>query len=87
MAHSFACKEIVMKYKYYVVEVSDVGWQEIMDSDEEDEANQHLNLWGARGWEIACVVPRLENGTTTGYGIVFKKQIREDSGHRLKGNL
>jgi len=68
-----------MRYQYCVQEVSDIAWQEIMDSDEADEANQHLNRWGMRGWEIACVVPKIENGTTTGYGIVFKKPIPEGS--------
>jgi len=69
-----------MKYQYCVVEVSDVAWQEIMDSDEEDEANQHMNRWGSRGWELVCVVPKMDNGTSVGYGIVFKKQIPQDTG-------
>ena len=68
-----------MRYQYCVQEVSDVAWKEIMDSDEMDEAYQHLNHWGERGWEIACVVPRLEKGTTVGYGIVFKRALEEDT--------
>ena len=66
-----------MKYQYCVVEVSETSWEEIMASDELDEANQHLNHWGRRGWELVCVVPRLENGTTVGYGIVFKKAYED----------
>jgi hypothetical protein len=67
-----------MRYEYCVVEVSDIAWQEIMDSDEVDEANQHLNHWGRRGWEIVCVVPKMEKGSTVGYGIVFKKELADD---------
>lgn len=73
-----------MRYQYCVEEVSDIAWQEIMDSDIEDAANQHLNHWGDQGWEIACVVPKLENGTTVGYGIVFKKAINEDRERKLR---
>jgi len=73
-----------MKYQYCVVEVSDVAWQEIMDSDEEDECNQHLNHWGQRGWEIVCVVPKMDNGTSTGYGIVFKKTSKEGEERKLR---
>jgi hypothetical protein len=73
-----------MKYEYCVVEVSDVAWQEIMDSDEEDECNQHLNHWGMRGWEIVCVVPKMDNGTTVGYGIVFKKTTKEGEERKLR---
>jgi len=64
-----------MGFQYCVVEVTTDAWKEIMDSDVDDEGNQHLNHWGKKGWEIQCVVPRLENGTTVGYGIVFKKNI------------
>jgi hypothetical protein len=66
-----------MRYQYNVVEVSDVAWQEIMDSDEEDVALQHLNHWGNQGWEVVCVVPKMEKGTTVGYGIVFKREVAE----------
>ncbi len=64
-----------MQYQYYVLEVSIANWQEIMDSDEEDEANQHLNHWGEKGWDIDCIVPKLENGTTISYGIVFRREL------------
>ena len=64
-----------MRYQYCVLEVSDTNWQEIMDSDNEFEANQHLNQWGAKGWEIVTVVPRLAKGTTVGYAVVFKKEV------------
>ncbi len=67
-----------MHYEYCVQEVSGVAWQMIMDSDDIDIANQHLNKWGKEGWEVACVVPKLENGTTVGYGIVFKREIPDD---------
>ena len=66
-----------MRYQYNVVEVSDVGWKAIMDSDDQDVAMQHLNHWGKEGWEMVCVVPRVENGTTMGYGIVFKRELGE----------
>ena len=73
-----------MKFRYCVLEVSTTGWQEIMDSDDGDETNQHLNHWGMKGWEISCVVPRLENGTTVGYGIVFKKEYND--GEEVNGS-
>jgi hypothetical protein len=68
-----------MRYEYCVQEVSDVAWQEIMDSDELDPANQHLNKWGKQGWQVVCVVPKLESGSTVGYGIVFKREIADDA--------
>jgi hypothetical protein len=70
-----------VRYQYCVLEVSDTNWQEIMDSDNDCESNQHLNHWGDQGWEIAAVVPRLIKGTTVGYAVVFKKELPEtDSG-------
>ncbi len=66
-----------MRYQYCVVEVSENSWHEIMDSDEEDVKNQHLNHWGDMGWDLVQVVPKLENGSTTCYGIVFKREIPE----------
>jgi hypothetical protein len=67
-----------MRYQYCVLEISDTNWQEIMDSDDELEPNQHLNLWGAKGWEIVTIVPRVLKGTTTGYAVVFKKHLSDD---------
>ncbi len=67
-----------MKFQYNVVEVSLVGWQTILDSDDEDVSLQHLNHWGDKGWELVTIVPKMENGTTTGYGIVFKKPIHDE---------
>jgi hypothetical protein len=66
-----------MRFQYCVLEVSDTNWQEIMDSDEQYESNQHLNHWGGKGWEIVTVVPRMLKGTTVGYAIVFKKALAE----------
>jgi len=66
-----------MRYQYCVLEISDTNWQEILDSDDTDEANQHLNLWGAKGWEMVTVVPRMVKGTTVGYAVVFKKALAE----------
>jgi hypothetical protein len=68
-----------MRYQYCVLEISDTNWQEIMDSDDADEANQHLNLWGAKGWEMVTVVPRMVKGTTVGYAVVFKKALADDN--------
>ena len=67
-----------MKFKYHVVEVSASSWQEIMDSDTEDVSYQHLNHWGEQGWELVCVVPKLVDGSTTGYGLAFKKESQGD---------
>ena len=67
-----------MRYQFCVLEVSDTNWQEIMDSDEQDETNQYLNHWGARGWEIVTVVPRLSKGTTIGYAVLFKKEYPDE---------
>jgi hypothetical protein len=66
-----------MRFQYCVLEVSDTNWQEIMDSDEGDEANQHLNHWGAKGWEMVTVVPKMLKGTTVSYAIVFKKPLAQ----------
>jgi hypothetical protein len=66
-----------MRYQYCVLEISDTNWQEIMNSDDENEPNQHLNHWGAKGWEIVTVVPRQIKGTTVGYAVVFKKALKE----------
>lgn len=63
-----------MKFQYLVEEVSVTNWQEIMDSDDVDTGYQHLNKWGAEGWEIICIVPKLEKGATVSYGVVFKRQ-------------
>jgi hypothetical protein len=73
-----------MKISYNVVEVSMTSWQEIMDSDEADVSLQHLNHWGEKGWELVCVVPKMENGTTTGYGLVFRKAAAEKLESRKK---
>ena len=76
-----------MKHNYNVVEVSITAWQEIMDSDEGDVSLQHLNHWGEKGWELVCVVPKLENGSTTGYGLVFKKPLAEKLESRSKRTI
>ncbi|HEX9744655.1 MAG TPA: DUF4177 domain-containing protein [bacterium] len=64
-----------MTFEYQIVEVSTSSWQEIMDSDDADLKFQHLNKFGKDGWELDCVVPKLENGTTVGYGMVFKRLV------------
>ena len=64
-----------MRWHYNVIEVSDTNWQEIMDSDVDDINLQHLNKWGDGGWELVCIVPRIKDGDTVGYGIVFKKRV------------
>ena len=62
-----------MRFQYCVIEVSVSSWQEIMDSDDMETGQQHLNKWGDKGWELITVVPQMENGTTSGYALVFKR--------------